>query len=406
MLTKKQNDLICSVGAGTPGGEWFRRYWIAAGYSADFKPGGQPRAIRLLGEDLVMFRDVDGQMGLLGLRCSHRLTSLAYGRVEDGGIRCPFHGWVYDVHGHCLEQPAEPAGSTFKDRIRHPSYPCEELGGVVFAYMGPPDRKPLLPRYEVLVREDGARRHYFDVSGGNYLQHLEGAVDTAHFSYLHQFNWSKVKDLVRQFETPEMEFVETDWGIRHTSDLPHVAYNNVLRVYTHFFMPAGFMLLRGNFESGGREGIVKNQAWFTPIDDTNTMRINVSWAPDASLLRPITDQMVPGQVVPGGNGSYDAYVRPVTKDYYRDYDNVDTIHGIPMNHFRAQDIMVNESQGDVCDRTREHLGAQDHIVTLTRKLMLQGIEDVRQGRDPKHIIRDPEENEIYYVRGPELAEHV
>ena len=118
-----------------------------------------------------------------------------------------------------------------------------------------------------------------------------------------------------------------------------------------------------------------------------------------------TDQMVPGQMVAGA-GSYDAYTRPVTKDYYRDYENVDTIHGIPMNHFRAQDIMVNESQGDLCDRTHEHLGAQDHIVTLTRKLMFQGIEDVRNGRDPKHIIRDPEENDIYYVRGPEPAEHI
>src|SRR5439155_6924184 len=93
MLTKEQNDLICRVGAGTPAGEWFRRYWIAAGYSVDFKPGGQPKEVRLLGEDLVMFRDTDGRMGLLGLRCSHRLTKLSYGRVEDGGIRCPFHGW-------------------------------------------------------------------------------------------------------------------------------------------------------------------------------------------------------------------------------------------------------------------------------------------------------------------------
>jgi len=206
MLTQEQNELICKVGPGTPAGDWFRRYWIAAGFSADFKPGGQPKEVRLLGEDLVMFRDKEqGRMGLLGLRCSHRLTKLAYGRVEDGGLRCPFHGWVYDVEGHCLEQPAEPV--SFADRIRHPSYPCQELGGVIFAYMGPRDQQPLLPHYETLVRQDGGRQHYFDVSGGNYLQHLEGAVDTAHFSYLHQFNWSQTKDLVRQFTTPEMEFV-------------------------------------------------------------------------------------------------------------------------------------------------------------------------------------------------------
>lgn len=400
MLTKEQNDLICKVGPGTPGGEWFRRYWVAAAYSSEFKPGGQPRAVRVLGEDLVMFRDVHGRIGLLGLRCSHRLTSLEYGRVEDGGIRCPFHGWVYDVNGRCLEQPAEPEGSTFKDRIRHPSYPCEELGGVVFTYMGPPDKKPLLARYEVLVREDGSRNHYYDVSGGNYLQHLEGAVDTAHFSYLHQFNWSKVKDRVKEFKPPVMEFVETDWGIRHTSFLPHVAYDNVLEVLTHFFLPAGFMLVRGSFEDGGQTGVIKNQAWFTPIDDTNTLRINVSWAPEGTPLRPVTDQVVPGQVSP------DDYVRPVTRDYYRDYYNVDTIHGIPMNHFRAQDIMVNESQGAICDRSKESLGQQDIILNLMRRMMFKGIEDVQEGRDPKHILRDPEENDIYYVRGPEALEQL
>src|SRR5947207_1913231 len=155
-----------------------------------------------------------------------------------------------------------------------------------------------------------------------------------------------------------------------------------------------------------RMGITKTQAWFTPVDDTNTMRINVSWAPDPKLLRPITDQMVPGQMVAGSGSSYGAFERPVTKDYYRDYYNVDTIHGIPMNHFRAQDIMVNESQGDICDRTKESLGQQDVILNLMRQMMFQSIKDVQQGKDPKHIIRDPEENDIYYVRGPEPAEHI
>src|SRR5947209_2328287 len=108
MLTKEQNELICHVGPGTPGGEFLRRYWQAVAFSSDVEPGGQPKAITIMGEELVLFRDDAGRPGLLGLRCSHRLTSLGYGRVEDGGIRCPFHGWLYDVHGHCLEQPAEP----------------------------------------------------------------------------------------------------------------------------------------------------------------------------------------------------------------------------------------------------------------------------------------------------------
>src|SRR5438046_2565285 len=145
MLTAEENGLLSHVGPGTPGGDYLRRYWQPVGLSTEVTPGSKPLQVRILGEDLVLFRDNQGRPGLLGLRCSHRLTSLAYGRVEDGGLRCPFHGWVYDVNGHCLEQPAEPEGSTFRDRIRHPSYPCAELGGVVFAYLGPPAKQPLLP---------------------------------------------------------------------------------------------------------------------------------------------------------------------------------------------------------------------------------------------------------------------
>ena len=129
MLQKELNDLLTRVGPGTAGGEFMRRYWQPVGVCDEVVAGGKPRHVRILGEDLVLFRDDTGRTGLLGLHCSHRATSLAYGRVEDGGLRCPFHGWLYDVYGSCIEQPAEPEGSTFKDRIRHRSYPCQELGG-------------------------------------------------------------------------------------------------------------------------------------------------------------------------------------------------------------------------------------------------------------------------------------
>src|SRR5438093_8420009 len=137
MLTEELNDRLCLTEPGTPVGEFRRRYWHPVGRSRDVSSGGQPRQIKILGEDLVLFRDDTGQPGLLGLHCSHRATSLAYGRVEDGGIRCPFHGWLYSTEGRCLEQPAEPDDSTHKDSIRHPAYPCQELGGLIFAYLGP-----------------------------------------------------------------------------------------------------------------------------------------------------------------------------------------------------------------------------------------------------------------------------
>src|SRR5438034_7600327 len=150
MLTEEINKLVCEVGPGTPGGEFMRRYWHPVSMSSEVTVGGQPKQVRILGEDLVLFRDDQGRPGLLGVHCSHRLVSLAYGRPEDGGLRCPMHGWLYNIEGHCLDQPAEP-DETFKDRIQHLAYPCEDMGGLIFAYLGPKEKQPLLPRYEALV---------------------------------------------------------------------------------------------------------------------------------------------------------------------------------------------------------------------------------------------------------------
>src|SRR5712692_10534968 len=149
MLSKDENDLLTHVGSGTPGGEMMRRYWQPAAISEELPPDGAPRPVRLLGEDLVLFRDEQGQPGLLGLHCSHRGADLSYGRLEDGGLRCIYHGWLYDLSGRCLEQPGEPAGSTFYEKIRHPAYPCVESGGLILAYMGP-GKPPLVPAYPFL----------------------------------------------------------------------------------------------------------------------------------------------------------------------------------------------------------------------------------------------------------------
>jgi len=139
MLTKEENEMLTRVGPGTPMGELIRRYWQPASLSEELPPDGPPVPIRLLGEDLVLFRDQQGRPGLLGIHCSHRGADLSYGRLEDGGLRCIYHGWLYDIHGRCLEQPGEPAGSTFHERIHHTAYPCYESGGLILTYMGPGD---------------------------------------------------------------------------------------------------------------------------------------------------------------------------------------------------------------------------------------------------------------------------
>lgn len=184
---------LTEVGPGTPMGELLRRYWHPVGLTAD--AGDTPRAVRALGEDLVLFRDGLGRPGLVEARCAHRGTTLYYGKVETRGIRCCYHGWLFDAEGQCVEQPCEPGGGAQRGRIRQPWYPLQERYGLVFAYLGPPDRKPTLPRYEVLERLDVGEFLEADASsiggGGpviipcNWLQHYENLMDTLHVPILH-----------------------------------------------------------------------------------------------------------------------------------------------------------------------------------------------------------------------------
>lgn len=184
MMSKEENDLLTRVGPGTPAGEMLRRYWWPVGFSERVTAKGEPVKIKLLSEDLVLFRDGQGALGVLGLHCSHHGTSLEFGRVEDAGIRCCHHGWLYDVRGRCLEQPAEPQDSSFKARVQHPSYQAQDLAGFIFAYIGP-EPAPLLPNYDLFLREDGERELGAGREYCNWLQRAENSVDQTHLVSLH-----------------------------------------------------------------------------------------------------------------------------------------------------------------------------------------------------------------------------
>src|SRR5919109_5296208 len=184
MLSKEDNELITRTGPGTPCGELMRRYWQPAALAEELPAGGAPLPIRLLGEDLVLFRDDQGRPGLLGIHCAHRGADLSYGRLEDGGLRCIYHGWLYDRSGRCLEQPGEPAGSTFHERIRQTAHPCREVAGYIFAYLGPGE-PPLLPNFEFLTTDDGHRYAAKRLNECNFLQGLEGTYDPQHLCFLH-----------------------------------------------------------------------------------------------------------------------------------------------------------------------------------------------------------------------------
>ncbi|MDH3445158.1 MAG: Rieske 2Fe-2S domain-containing protein, partial [Deltaproteobacteria bacterium] len=209
---------IPHIGPGTPAGEWFRRYWIVVGTTRDLYD--IPQAVRVLGEDLVLFRDQQERLGLVGQSCPHRGTSLEYGDIEDGGIRCPYHGWLFNVHGQCLEMPGEPKDSKFPEKVKNLAYPVRELGGLIFAYMGPErDNPPPLPRYSALLDHRGQRqiepvRH----ADYNWFNFFENSADPVHVCILHrhagygQQSWGD--HFFSYTDMPDFEFVEMDYGMK------------------------------------------------------------------------------------------------------------------------------------------------------------------------------------------------
>jgi 5,5'-dehydrodivanillate O-demethylase oxygenase subunit len=268
---------------------------------------------------------------------------------------------------------------------------------LIFTYMGPPEKMSLLPNYEVLARQDGTRWcSYYPIRGG-YLQHLEGAVDTTHAEYLHQNNWTRMKHEIAQMPKPRIDYTETEYGIRQHGEKPH-PNGEVGPIYTYFFMPGGFIRLGGSYVGDHDVEIQKFQSWYTPVDDGHTLRFQVAF-------QPLDAEGKPFQWRPDGR-----LVQPgFDEDYGRDYDGNDTITGITPTTpgtFRAQDTMANETQGlPFLDRSLEHLGAHDRVLMAMRLMIAKGISDVEKGLDPKHVIRDPAQNEMVYVRGPEPLEH-
>ena len=205
MLSREDNELLCRVGRGTPMGDLLRHYWMPCLPSSELPaPDSPPKKVRLLGEDLIAFRDSRGDVGLIAANCPHRGASLFFGRNEEDGLRCVYHGWKFDTEGHCIEQPCEPDGGQFKDKARQPWYPVEERYGLIFAYMGPAEKRPTLPRYECLENMDDGETVEADdssIGGGgpaiipcNWLQIMENSLDPVHVEWLHQHFFNYVQE--------------------------------------------------------------------------------------------------------------------------------------------------------------------------------------------------------------------
>jgi len=366
MLTPEENILLCRTGPGTPMGALMRRYWIPALFSHQLpEPDGPPLRVKLLGEELVAFRDSSGQVGLLEERCAHRGASLFFGRNEESGLRCVYHGWKYDVDGRCVDMPNEPAESSFKARVRMTAYPSAERGGVIWTYMGPPEARPPVPEWEWTLVPDShvmASRRWQE---SNYLQGLEGGLDTSHIAFLHRGDNTSVK---RGYRPPSSsptfyigrEPTPTDCGLMMS------AGSTIGRAPSHFMLP--FYKLIGR---AAPDAPIGAHAW-VPIDDENHMLYSWEWNPD----RPLDEQemepcfnyrSIHAETLPGS----DRTVLNARNDYQ--IDRAGQASGASFTGIKGvgmQDTAMQESIGAVQNRSAEHLGAADVPLIVMRRYLL------------------------------------
>jgi phenylpropionate dioxygenase-like ring-hydroxylating dioxygenase large terminal subunit len=393
MMTKEENDLLTQTGPGTPCGELLRRYWQPVALAEELPPGGPPLPIKLLGEELVLFRDDQGRLGLLALRCSHRGTDLSYGRIEDGGLRCVYHGWLYDIYGRCVDQPGEPGGGKNRDAIRHPAYPCEEVGGVVFSYMGP-GKPPLFPLREIFSVPDKYRFVYKAFSECNYLQGNEGNIDPVHLSFLHRILDEKlargdrprgsqnvVEKLLSENVVPTTEVEVEDFGLRIYTWRPLGDGKAYLRV-SNFVMP-NLSAVPGEAQGAG---YLVN--WHVPIDDTHHWKYMLVVSRERPLDKALLQKRYAAEIMSDYRPT-----RNRANRYLQDQEEIKskTFAGLG-SFFPVQDLYATESQGPVQDRTQEHLVSSDKAIVAARKLMLKAIKGVQEGQEAPRVIRDPKAN--------------
>jgi nitrite reductase/ring-hydroxylating ferredoxin subunit len=352
---------LTHVGPGTPGGEYLRRFWQPVALSAELDD--RPLRVRIMGEDLVVFRDRGGRVGLLQMRCSHRGTSLEFGIVAARGLRCCYHGWLFDVDGTILETPGEPAESTLKDRLHHGACPVREHGGMVFAYLGPPDRRPPFPLFDMYdlpgYRRLAPKKHFVPC---NWVQMKENQMDPVHTVFLHTIVSGG------QF-TPEFgQIGHVDWMETPLGTI----YIHVRRVGDNLWIRMAENILPNmnqyppTWENGRVAGSIsraEGTLWSVPVDDTHTMNIGFrSLSPSAQAL--------PDEVTADRE-----------QVFARSYEEQQRAPG---------DYEAQVSQGPITIHALEHLGATDRGVLLFRRLLRQGIRAVQQGEDPKGVVRGRE----------------
>ena len=386
MLQHEENERITRVGPGTPGGELFRRYWIPAALSEELpEPDGAPIRVRLLGENLVAFRDSNGIVGLVEDACPHRRAPMFFGRNEECGLRCVYHGWKFDRSGACTDMPSEPPESLFKTKVTIVAYPTFEGGGVVWTYMGPAEQQPPHPDYE-WVRAPATHRFVSKTyEECNWLQCFEGGIDSSHSSFAHR-NDIHSTSLMRRDGHPQIEVEKSDYGFRYAS-LRHLEDGQTYARVYHYIMPS--QQLRGSVTAvaGGRAALPKlaGHLWI-PRDDETTYVYNTLWSYDANY--PLSEEYIWNWEKLCGRGKDDFvsdYKLKANKsnDYFidRQVQKTRTYTGIP--GVNTQDYALQEGMGPIVDRSKEHLGTSDRAIIAARQLLLEAVDAVQSGRRPR-----------------------
>ena len=393
MLTREDNETLTRIGQGTPMGDVIRRYWVPARLSSELpEPDCPPVRVKLLGEELVAFRDTQNRVGLLSEFCPHRLTSMFFGRNEEGGLRCVYHGWKFDVSGNCMDMMNEPPHSDYPSKIKTTSYPVVEMGGVIWAYLGPVEKQPPYPKFEWTQVPESHRLVTKVWQECNWLQALEGGIDTAHAPILHRrisetttrpgisINTSLVRG-----EPPKVEVDRTDYGYRYAGIRDVGDKGNLIRGY-HYVMP--FHQLRPlQFGLQGQEPrqLIAGHVW-VPMDDENCMIYN--WVYNYAG-QPLTDADREEEVQLGrGPGEMLADFRTrrnKSNDWMidREVQKNETFTGI--EGINTQDQAIQESMGPIVARTLEILSASDIAIVVARRMLISAASTVADGGDPPGI---------------------
>ncbi len=374
------NLTLAQVGAGTPMGELLRRYWHPIGLAADATD--TPRQVRVLGEDLILFRDKTGRPGLVYPHCAHRGTSLYYGKVEERGIRCCYHGWLFDVEGHCVEQPCEPELGRARGKVRQPWYPVQEQYGLIWAYLGPADKKPVLPRYDALERLDAGElleANDASIGGGgpavvpcNWLQHYENLVDPFHVVVLHS-TFSGTQFVAQMAEMPQVTWDTVPLGVRTTS-IRTMPDGKVFRRISQAGLPTLRVIPSPRV---GRYGRVESLGWVLPIDDHHFRIYVVGRVNEVGELARMRSRM---------NGKL---WEELTEDEHR---------AMPGDY----EAMV--SQGAIAHHSEEHLATTDRGIVMLRRLLQQQVDKVQRGEDPAGVSFDPNEPPVVFDAGNYIVE--